>query len=220
MHNVTLPRLLAASALCALLAGCGTAAPIRYSGIASSAQLAPNPNDSTGRIPFRYATPVDWRSYSRVIIEPVTIYRGADHQFGEMTEGEKIELARYMQARFAQTLGQRFGLTTDPRPGTLRIRLTLTGAATNTPLLSTLTRFDLSGGLYNGAQAVLGGEGVFTGSVSYAVEILDAATDRLLGAFVTKQYPNAYNIPATMGSLAAARTGIEKGAEALVAQLR
>lgn len=220
MSSPLRPRLPAAMALCALLAACGTADPVAYSGIASSAQLAPNPGDRTGRIPFRYSTPVNWRSYSRVIIEPVAIYRGADHQFGEMTEGEKMELARYVQTRFAQALGQRFGLTTDPRPGTLRIRLTLTGAATNTPLLSTLTRFDLSGGIYNGVQAIRGGEGIFTGSVSYAVEIHDAAADRLLEAFVTKQYPNAYNIPASMGALAAARTGIEKGAEELAAQLR
>jgi hypothetical protein len=37
---------------------------------------------------------------------------------------------------------------------------------------------------------------------------------------VSKQYPNALNVSATIGKLAAARTGIEKGAEELSAQLR
>jgi len=58
-----------------VLAGCGTADPVAYSGIASSAQLAPNPQDDTGHMPFRYATPVDWRSYNRMIIDPIAIYR-------------------------------------------------------------------------------------------------------------------------------------------------
>ena len=59
-----------------------------------------------------------------------------------------------------------------------------------------------------------------TGSVIYTVEIFDAATSRLLGAFVSKQYPNAYNIKASVGPLAAAEAGLDKGADALVAQFR
>ncbi|MBC9208343.1 DUF3313 domain-containing protein [Roseomonas aerophila] len=116
-------------------------------------------------------------------------------------------------------LGQRFALVNDAAPNTLRIRLTLAGAAT-TPVLSTVTRFDIGGGLYNGVQAARGGEGLFISSASYAVEIFDAASNTLLDAFVAKQYPNAYNIPAGIGSLAAARTGIDKGAEELLEQPR
>lgn len=59
-----------------------------------------------------------------------------------------------------------------------------------------------------------------TGSVIYTVEIFDAATSRLLSAFVTKQYPSPYNIGASVGSLAAAQAGIDKGADALMAQLK
>ncbi|HWT99240.1 MAG TPA: DUF3313 family protein, partial [Terriglobales bacterium] len=69
-------------------------------------------------------------------------------------------------------------------------------------------------------QSVRGGEGLMTGSVLYAVEIYDAETTRLLAAYVTKQYPNAYNVGATMGSLAAAKTGIDKGADALATEVR
>ena len=107
-------------------------------------------------------------------------------------------------------LGQRFALVNDAAPNNLRIRLTLAGAAT-TPVLSTVMRFDIGGGLYNGVQAARGGEGLFTGSASYAVEIFDVASNTLLDAFVAKQDPNAYNIPAGIGSLAAARTGSTRG---------
>jgi hypothetical protein len=211
---------LAIIALCAALAACGSADPVAYSGIASSSQLAPNPKDDSGRVPYRYSTAVDWRSYDRIIIDPVVIYRGPDQQFDDMSEEDKAELARYMQAEFAEKLKTRFQLVSDPTPDTIRVRLTLTGASTNTPVLSTFTKVDLAGGLYNGVQAIRGGEGALSGAVIYAVEIYDAPTNRLLGAFVTKQYPGAMNILASMGSLAASKTGIDKGAEALVAQLR
>lgn len=220
MHLPIKTNRLAIAALCAALAGCGTPDPVAYSGLASSAQLAPNRQDESGRVPYRYSTPVDWRRYSRIIVDPVVVYQGADHQFGDMSEEDKAALASTMQAVFTERLRTRFTLASDAAPNTLRLRLTLTGAATNTAVLNTFTRFDIGGGVINGVQAVRGGEGLFMGSVTYAVEIYDAASSRLLSAFVTKQYPNAYNIAAGMGSLAAARTGIEKGADALVAQLR
>jgi hypothetical protein len=206
-------------ALCAAVAACSSPEPVAYSEVGSSSYLASNRQDESGRVPYRYSTAVDWQTYNRIILDPVAIYRGRDQQFEDMSEADKSTLANYMQNQFAEKLRNRFTLATDPASNTLRVRLTLTGAATTTPVLGTFSRIDMTGGLYNGVQAVRGREGLFTGSVIYAVEIYDAPTNRLLAAFVTKQYPGSLNVLATLGSLAAAKTGIEKGADALLAQL-
>lgn len=213
-------RLVSAAAVCTVLAGCASPEPVAYTGIASSSQLRPDPKDESGRIPYRYSTQVDWRSYDKAMIDPVTVYLGTDSQFGDMPAGDRAGLASDMEAQFTRKLAKRFQITNMPTPGTLRIKLTLTGAATTTPVLGPFSHFDLAGNLYNGVQAVRGGEGMISGSVLYAVEIYDAPTSRLLSAYVTKQYPGAMNIGASFGSLEAAKTGIEKGADALVAQLR
>lgn len=135
-----------------------------------------------------------------------------------MSDKDKTTLPAYMQTRFADKLRGRFALVTARGPNTLRVRLTLTGAVANTSVLGTLSRFDLAGAVYNGVQAARDGEGMMTGSVIYGVEIFDASTARLLSAYVTKQYPGAYDIKASVGALAAA--GIDKGADAFIAQLR
>lgn len=205
--------------LCGLLGACSSPDPVAYHDISSASYLRANPQDDGGRIPYTYSTQVDWKSYKRAIIEPVAIYRGTDNQFDDMSEEDKKTLASYMQAQFFEKLSKRFEIGNKAAPGTLRIKLTLAGASTNTGFVSTFARFDLAGGLYNGVQAVRDHEGLFSGSVLYVVEISDATTDALLDASVVKQYPGAYNIGATMGSLAAARTGIEKGADALVERL-
>jgi hypothetical protein len=57
------------------------------------------------------------------------------------------------------------------------------------------------------------------GSVNYAVEIYDAASNCLLSAYVTKQYPNAMNAGATFSALKGSKVGIDKGADALLAEL-
>lgn len=154
-----------------------------------------------------------------MILEPVVVYRGKDHQFGDMSDKDKATLAATMQTRFAERLRGRFAPVRERGPETLRIRLTLTGAVANTPVLGTLSRFDVAGAVYNGVQAARDGEGTLTGSVIYGVEIFDAASSRLLSAYVTKQYPGAYDIKASVGALAAANAGVDKGADALMAQL-
>jgi len=212
-------RCVSAVAACAMLVGCSSVEPVAYTGIASSSQLQPDPNDESGHIPYRYATQVDWRNYTKAMIDPVAIYRGTDNQFGDMDDNDRATLGSYMQVQFAEKLATRFQLTNTPGPNTLRIKLTLTGATT-TPLVAPATHVDIAGNLYNSVQAIRGGEGLMAGSAIYAVEIYDASTSRLLSAYVTKQYPGALNVGASFGSMGAAKTGIDKGADALVAQLK
>ena len=87
---------------CAALAGCASVQPVAYSGIASSSYMKPNLQDASGRMPYSYATHVDWRKYRRIQIDPVAVYRGADSQFGDMSETDRAALAGYMQAKFAE----------------------------------------------------------------------------------------------------------------------
>jgi Protein of unknown function (DUF3313) len=219
MDSSTVARGLGTLSICAIAAGCATVTPVPYSEMASSAYLAPNTSDSSGHVPYRYSTAADWRAYNKTILEPVVIYRGKDHQFGDIADKDKAALAAYMQNSFADRLRGRFALVNVRGPNTLRVRLTLTGAVTNTPVLGTLSRFDLAGAVYNGVQAARDGEGMMTGSVVYSVEIFDASSSRLLSAYVTKQYPDAYDIKASVGALTAATAGIDKGADAFMAQL-
>ncbi len=205
---------------CALLAGCAGTKPAAYNGIASSPYLTPDPDDASDRTPYRYAARVNWNGYRKLVLDNVSIYKGTDHQFADISEGEKTELATYMQARFAEKLGTRFQITDSPAPDTLRVALTLTGAEKTTPVLGTVSRFDLLGGVYNGVQSFRDREGTFTGSVIYAVEVYDAQTSRLLMAYISRQYPNPMNIGASIGALEAAKTGIEKGAEDIVDRLK
>lgn len=201
------------------LSGCASTRPPAYSDIASSSELRPNSEDKSGRVPYSYSRQVDWRTYTDAVVTPVMIYRGADNQFQRISEQDKELLARYMQEQFSKRLAKRFHLTSAVAANTLRIELTLTGAKASTPVVSTFTRFDLTGTPVNAVQTARGKEGMFTGSVSYAVEIYDASTNKLLRAYVEKQYPSPMNIKATVGGLSAAKVGVRKGADRLVAQL-
>ena len=180
-----------------------------------------NQHDTTGRMPYEYKADINWARYTAFIIDPVVVYNGTDNQFEKISDDDKEGLAQYMQVEFTDKLSKRYRLAVAPGNETLRIKLTLTGAKANTNVLNTLMHFDLFlGTSYNTVQAVRNKEGMLSGSVSFAVEIYDSTTNALLGSYVAKQYPNAWNLPAGMGSMAAAEVGVQKGAEQLVAYLR
>ncbi|BAI71766.1 hypothetical protein AZL_011280 [Azospirillum sp. B510] len=75
------------------------------------------------------------------------------------------------------------------------------------------------GAVVNTVQTVRDKQGMLSGSVSYAVEIHDSMSNRLLRAYVSKQYPWAENVFASFGTLDAARAGIRVGADDLIVQL-
>ena len=206
-------------AACAALTACASTQPVPYSGVASSGQMRASTHDETGHIPYEYKSAADLRAYSRFTVDPVVVYGGADNQFEDVSEQDRNELASYMQATFSDRLAALARNHAGAQAQALRIKLTLTGAKENTPVLSTLSRFDLLGGPYNAVQAVRGKEGALTGSVSFAVEIYAASTNELLAAYVSKQYPNAWNLGASIGAMSASKTGIDKGADELVAYL-
>ncbi|NTJ62364.1 DUF3313 domain-containing protein [Agrobacterium rhizogenes] len=202
-----------------IVVGCTTADPTVYSGLTSAPQLQPNTEDSSGRVPYRYKSNVDWRQYDKMIVDPVTVYRGPDNQFVKIADQDKTVLASYMQTQFTNKLRMRFALVNNPGPGTLRLHLTLTGAKDTTPVLGPFSHLDVGGNVINAAQAIRGKEGTLAGSVSYAVEIYDAQSNRLLSAYVAKQYPNAMNAGATLSALKGSKIGIDKAADALAEQL-
>jgi hypothetical protein len=201
------------------LTACAGVQPVAYSGISSSPQLKQNRDGDSGKVPFKYAAPVVWSRYTQVMLDPVAVYQGADNQFGDMKDVDRTELAGYMAETFSKKLAKRFDVTKQVGPNTVRVKLTLTGAEKTTPLVGQVMHFDIAGNVYNGVQSIRGGQGAFSGSVSYVVEVYDSASGQLLKAYVSKQYPNAMNLPAAFGSLSAAKTGLDKGADALVAEL-
>lgn len=201
------------------LAGCaGTQLP-RYAGLSSAEQLQPNHGDDAYRQPWRTSSPIEWNKYREVTLDPVIIYSGADNQFGDLSQSERNELADYLYQRNAEVLKTRFDFAQPPSANGLRIKLTLTGAETTTPSLVLLPNLTWRGP-YNIVQAVRGREGLMNGWVSYAVEIYQADNNRLLKAYITKQYPNAMNVSASIGSIGAAKAGIDKGADELLSEMK
>jgi len=213
-------KLAVACAAVVTFAGCASVKPVPYSGLRSAPDMTQNKGADARHIPYEYTSHTTWSRYTQVVIEPVEIYTGIDAQFADVNGEDQRSLADYMGNTFSKKLAKRFEVVDVPSPSALRVKLTLTGAKKTTMFLGQFSHIDIGGNLYNGVQAVSGGRSAFGGFVTYAVEIYDSKTNKLLEAYVSDQYPNAMNFPAAFGALGAAKTGLDKGADALVSQLQ
>lgn len=209
-------RGLSACAMPLVLVACATTPPPTQA-LSSSALLRPT-SDKTR--PYAYRRPdANLAAYSRVIVPPTEIYAGQDAQFNKVSAADRQALAVYMHQEFSQALGRRLQLVGQPGPGTLRARLTLTGAEASTPVLSTVSHVLPVGLVVNAGAQATGGRGTFSGWVSYAVEIEDAQTGTLLYAHVASRSANALDITANFGPLDAAKAGVRSAADQLGKEL-
>lgn len=220
MQQSSPPRSIIALCLLISCASCATK-PELYQELSSSGQLRQSGKQADKKVYFNTSLdPGRLKAFTSVIVEPARIYRGRDNQFRSLSEQSKIELARHADLHFSRELASKQLLVGTPETASLRMRVTITGAEGSVPVLSTATKLTPVGFAMSGLRSVSDREGSFAGAVIYAIELFDARNGTLIYAFVTRQYPNALNIPATIRPLDAAKAGLERGAATTATALK
>ncbi|MGV0820303.1 DUF3313 domain-containing protein [Martelella sp. AMO21009] len=209
-------RYLALMIFTSALGGCASSPPHLYQGIASSAQMSVNSNDMPQNTPFAFTGDLrKLASHSSVVLEPIEIYRGPDNQFDNLSSSQIQELSAYAERAFSEALSKHGILAEHSSSTTLRLRIVLTGARLSVPVLGTVTKVTPVGFALNGVKAVAGKQGRFTGDVIYVVEFRDGTSGELLWAYISRQFPSAVDVGASIRPLDAAKAGIRQGADIL-----
>jgi hypothetical protein len=195
------------------LAGCASTAPIAFHELPSASRLQPVKDQKDH---FRYTNPAsDFRNYTALIVDPVTIYTGSDSQFGSVPDDARRAIADYMRQQFTEVLGKKLQITDSVAPHTARLHLTLIGLKTSTPVVSTATHVLPVAVLVNAGLGASGHNGTFFGSVCFAAELYDATSGELLYGSVSRETPFALDVTASLGRLDAAKAGVRRGAQHL-----
>ena len=91
----------------AVLSGCASSQPHLYQGVASSAQMPATPSEKSRKAPFAYTGNLrKLARHTSVSIEPVEVYRGADHQFYRLSQEQIEELSAYARRTFGDALSK------------------------------------------------------------------------------------------------------------------
>lgn len=195
----------------AFLGACSTEEPTVRTTATRDVPMTESSNVA-GRTGMIYRAPnVNMAQYTKFIVDPVQIYRGADADYGGATEQQIQQMAAFMRSEVVRTLGTR--VTNTPGPGVARIKLTLAGLEGNVPVAATASRILPVGLVANVVQSARDEPGSFTGSVTYVAEVLDAQTNQRLIAGAQKRSPDAMDIGATFSSEDAQKAAITSLAE-------
>jgi hypothetical protein len=131
----------------------------------------------------------DFNSYTRMLIEPVTIWTNPDAELNEVPAEERQELANAFHAALQETLSEDFEIVQVPGPNTIRLRVALTEAVASNPALDTISTYVPQARLVSTIATLGSDTKAFVGEATAEGEARDALSGELLVAGSWPQYP-------------------------------
>lgn len=157
--------------------------------------------DKPGGEAWTYVQPrAVFLKYRSVMINPTTVYQGADAQFDGIDHADRAKYAGIMTQELQSEIGKSFPIVAQPQADALRLHVTILGAQRTKGGVATATRVLPIGFATSALKSALGKKGTLTGSVLYAVELYDARTNELLLAAVRRRTPDPLDVPATLST--------------------
>ena len=177
------------------LAGCTQRVPapkpLRTSGFLDDYSILRE--SAPGDVRHVYRNPdAHWASYSKVLLEPVTIWRSGRKSLEPVPKEDLLRLVEDFQGAVRARLARDFRFVDKPGPGVLRIRLAITDADASDPVLDVLSAPRGSGRPHPAGNGALDAETRrFLEAAVIEGDIRDAKTNTLLAAGVESRRPGA-----------------------------
>jgi hypothetical protein len=216
---------LSAIAAALVLAACASTQPQATGGLEAEMPLAP-PGAANTAVPASiaentlvYRSPtLDLSKYHGFYIPPADVYEGADADFGDLSAQDRQQLAAALTRDVVSALGRSRNLVSRPGPGIVTLQLTLASVSKTRPALS-LTRLTPVGLGVTLLKTAADKPAAFVGSATVAGKFTDSQAGEILGGFVTRQSPPAYDLRSSAGTLETAELALKQTASQLATAL-
>jgi len=130
---------------------------------------------------------VNWTSYLKVIVDPVTVWLGKDSQLLDVSPEDRQRMANDLWSKLIEVLRKDYFIVHQPGPGTLRIQAALTEAEESTIGLDTVSSVVPQMRLMSEAKYLATGTAGFVGKASVEAKMTDAQTGELLMAGIDRR---------------------------------
>jgi hypothetical protein len=175
-----------------------------------------------GQALYNYEKPgLNVASYTKILLEPVTILRPADAKGAVPEDDQKV--ANNFYSQLVAELSKNYEMVKEPAPNALRVEVALTDVSSGIGAVQTVTSILPIGLAIKLTQTMVGAKPSFSGQVSVEVKITDAASGELLGAAVDRRiaeqkigdvvntWDNLTNVTETWSQMFAYRLCTERG---------
>ncbi len=125
---------------------------------------------------------VDWSSYTKVLLDPVTVWRGKESQMKGVTPTQAQHMADYFYQLIHTALAKDYQMVTSPEANTLRISVAIIKLKESDVAMETVSTVVPQARLISSlASAGSGKPPSFVGQASVQANVVDAETNELLG---------------------------------------
>ena len=129
---------------------------------------------------LRYVNPdVDWRSYDKVMIDSVAVWKNPETQ--DVSPEDLQKLTDFLYGQLRDALSRDYTIVTQPGPGVMRMAFAITEAEASSPVLDTVTSIIPQTRILTGLKGLaVGGKPGFVGTAGLEAKITDAQTGKIL----------------------------------------
>ncbi len=137
---------------------------------------------------LRYVNPgVDWKHYTKVLIDPVQLWMGQSSPLHNVPREERRRLTQLLFGKLQNSILSHYRIVREPGPRVMRISAALTEAETSNSVMDTISSVLPTGYVVSGGKSLATGTGTYVGKASIEVKITDAERGTLLAAAVDRR---------------------------------
>lgn len=135
-----------------------------------------------------YRTPdVDWASYTKMLLDPVTLWRPADAPDQGISHADAQMLSDYFYQLIYAKFSQEIEMVKTPQPHTLRAKVAITKAEKSDVVLDVVSTVVPELHAVSSLKRLVSGKPAFVGAAQIEVKVTDAMTGELLFASVAER---------------------------------
>ena len=135
---------------------------------------------------YRYVNPkADFKQYSKLMIDPVLVYKYAELDKEELDNYQKLANNAYVY--LMKEMEKDYQIVKFPEPGALRIQMAIVDADSSKPVRNTLSTIVPIGMALSAVKYSATGKQAGVGEITLQLRITDANTGELLGAALDRR---------------------------------
>lgn len=138
-----------------------------------------------------YAAPdVDWKSYTKILLDPVTFWRGKESKLNSLSQKNAQLLTNYFYSVIYDTLSIQYEMVSKPGPDTLRVTVALTKVQESDVIPDVVSTIVPQLRLLTTIVDFATDKPVFSGEAAVESRITDSETGRILAAGIDQRVGN------------------------------
>lgn len=184
----TLTASILAASVALILGGCGASHQARSMELKDSLLINPAimEKGGDGQSLYRYENPkADFKSYSKILIDPVIMSKAADTNAEEAENYQKLVNNAFVLLN--DQLKNDYSIVKSPEPGAMRVQMAILEASSASKVRSVTSTLLPIGLAINLVKYSATGKPTAVGDITVELKITDAATGELLGAAVDQR---------------------------------